>query len=154
MKKLLLLPLFAILFLMPSCSSDDDKTPPPAGTTNFGTVQAYAPGATEGFIMENVETEVVVNSERTALTLTIYDVKFAEAMPITYDITLQDIPCVVTEDAVVFENNDDIIPLVGTTSSPDFIFSKVEGCIDRAGNISFNAEMIRGTFTYTGTASN
>ncbi len=148
MKKLLLLPLFAILFLMPSCSSDDDKTPPPAGTTSFGTLQAY------GFIMENVETEAIVNSERTALTLTIYDVKFAEAMQSTYDITLQDIPCVVTEDAVVFENNDDIIPLLGTTSSPNFIFSKVEGCIDRAGNISFNAEMIRGTFTYTGTASN
>lgn len=153
MKKFLLLPLFAILFLMPSCSSDDDNTPPPAGTTSFGTLQAFAPGATEGFVMENVEAEAIVNSERTALTLTIYDVKFVAAMP-SIDITLQDIPCVVTEDAVIFENNGDVIPLVGTTPSPEFKFSSVEGSVDRDGNISFNAEMTRGTFAYTGTASN
>ncbi len=154
MKKFILLPLLAVLFLIPSCSNDDDKTPPPASTSAIGTLEVLAAGETDIFECENVETEAVVNGERTALDLCIYGAKFAQAMPRPVDITLQNIPCVVTEDAVVFENDRDIVPLVGTLPSPGFTFTKIEGSIDREGNISFNAEMTRGTFTYSGIANN
>lgn len=152
MKKFLFLPLMMIMALFSACSgSDDDSVPtsPSEGSAYSGALKVLATGAEDYFDCENVRTEVLFAGDY--MTLKIFGAKFAENMPVTVDITLENIPCTIAGDNVVFTCNDEIIPLVGVLPSPNFAFSAISGTI-ADGVLTFDAKMTRGEFSYSGRA--
>lgn len=108
------------------------------------------------FVCENVVCETVVSHKEGLLDLYIYGAKFAEAMPITIDILLENIPFVTDNERACSIHARDIVPLI---AMPDgkyvpneaFKFYRLYGVIIEQNDgmkLSFSADMTRGTFSF------
>lgn len=116
-----------------------------------GNLKVLATGATDYFTSGDTRCEAVFGNAKDALTLKIFGAKFAENMPVTVDITLENIPFTTDGENIVFACHDELVPLVGTLPAPNFSFSEISGSI-AGGTLIFEATMTRGKFSYSGTA--
>lgn len=115
-----------------------------------GALRVLAAGAADYFTCEDIRCEVSLKAND-AMTLKMFGAKFAENMPVTVDITLENIPCTIDSGNITFACNDTLVPLVGTLPAPNFSFSEISGSI-ADGTLTFDATMTRGEFSYSGTA--
>lgn len=149
MKKLLFLPLFALMALiLPSCS-DDDNNPGGGGETIETTTTYNGKLIVNGsYAKDSVDCKVEFAEDKQSFTLDIYKVKFAEAMPVSIDIAIPGIPATANGNDVTF-SGDTIVPLVGVVPSPAFTFYNIDGEI-KDGELKFSAVCTRGLFTFRG----
>ena len=118
------------------------------GTYYNGTLQVLAAGDSEPFVRNNVECAVEINEAEGLMNLTMYNVKFAEGMPVTIDFTLNDIPCVVIEESVIFSFEGYKEPSgIGKIFAPIYAFSKIEGVVT-GSSLSFEATCKKGDFSF------
>ena len=137
--------LFIISIIVVSCSN---VTVGADGTYYNGTLQVLATGDSEPFVRNNVECAVEINEAEGLMNLTMYNVKFAEAMPVTIDFTLNDIPCVVIEESVIFSFEGYKEPSgIGKIFAPIYAFSKIEGVVS-GSSLSFDATCKKGDFSF------
>ena len=118
-----------------------------------GTMAVLATGADEPFLSENIVCEMVINDDNSALDLIIYGARFAQNMPTTIDIKLQEIPYTLANGELLFSCEDTMIPLVRVGSEyipmEAFSFSSIEGS-SSAEQLYFVASMTRGDFAFDG----
>jgi hypothetical protein len=151
MKKFLLFPLlvFMTALVVPACSDDDkdelDNNDKTEETTKYnGTLIVNG-----HYKKENTDCEIIFDEQKEKLTMTIFQVKFAENMPLTLDISLQGIPCNATNEMTTFSGND-IVPMMGEVPVPAYTFSNIEGSIKDDTDLIFSATLTKGTFTFNG----
>ena len=148
MKKFLLFPILVLMtaVIMPACSDDDkDKFPPetPEAATYTGTLIVN-----NSFTKENTDCEITFNENGDKLTLKINGVKFAEAMPVTIDLSVEDIPCTTENEKTIFSGNN-IVPMMGVVPAENYTFSNINGSIENS-ELKFNATLTKGSFTLSG----
>ena len=149
MKKLLFLPLFALMALiLPSCSDDDNN--PGGGGEAIETATAYNGKliVNGSYVKDSTECYIEFAKDNKSLTLSINEVKFAEAMPVSIDIAIPGIPATANGNDITF-SGDTIVPLVGVVPSPAFTFYNIDGEI-KDGELKFSAVCTRGLFTFSG----
>lgn len=149
MRKLILLPLFALMtIILPSCSDDDNNSG--GGGENIETSTIYNGKliVNGSYTKDSVDCKVEFTEDKQSFTLDIYKVKFAEAMPVSIDIAIPGIPATINGDDVTF-SGDTIVPLVGVVPSPAFTFYNIDGEI-KEGELKFSATCTRGLFTFSG----
>ena len=149
MKKFFLFPLMvlATLIAIPACSDDDkEKFPPetPVATTYTGTLTVNG-GA---YIKEDADCEITFAESGDKLTLNIYQVKFAEGMPLTIDLSVPGIDCSTENGKTIFSGND-IVPLMGVAPVEAYKFSSITGSIENSA-LNFAATLTKGSFVFTG----
>lgn len=152
-KRFLFLSLIVSAFALASCSSDDDSTPPIETETMYtGAIQVTANDTTPPFTLSGVTCEVILDESKETLDLLVNDVKFDEAMPLTIDITLPDIPCSVVGETVSFSFEGNLVPLVGQIESPKHAFSRIDGVISDS-RLNFNSTCTMGLIAFDGEQS-
>ena len=145
MLRLKYLLLFIISIVVASCSN---VTVGADGTYYNGTLQVLAAGDSKPFVRNNVECAVEINETEGVMNLTMFNVKFAAGMPLTIDFTLNDIPCVVTEDAVIFTFEGYKEPSgIAKKFATIYAFSKIEGVVT-GSSLSFEATCKKGDFSF------
>lgn len=152
MKKFFLFPLMvlATLIALPACSDDDKETidpgkpETPVATTYTGRLTVNN-GA---YIKENADCEITFAENGNKLTLNINNVKFAEAMPVTINFSVPEIPCVTENGKTIFSGND-IVPLMGVAPAEAYKFSAITGSIENSA-LEFSATLTKGSFSFTG----
>ncbi|MBR3615264.1 MAG: hypothetical protein IKL56_01430 [Bacteroidaceae bacterium] len=149
MKKLLsLLSIFALVAVNISCSGDDDapEKPETGGTVCYG--KSYKGELLSGdlasgdeskyFAMEtviDVKLDSVQDSQDSFMDIVLNDVRFAEKMPVALDITLKDIPCVMSFDdngyTVISFSAADVAPYINSEPQPvpAYMFATIHGTI-------------------------
>ncbi len=148
MKKLFLLPLFALMaIILPSCS-DDDNNGGGGETIETSTIYNGKLIVNGTYARDSVDCKVEFAEDKKSFTLDIYKVKFAEAMSVSIDIAIPGIPATVNGDDVTF-SGDTIVPLIGVVPSPAYTFSSINGEI-KEGELKFSAVCTRGLFTFSG----
>ena len=145
MKKFLLFPLlvFMTAIILPACSDDNKESTPKDPTTIKYSGKLLVNGNYE---INDAICEIIY--EDASLTLKMFDVKFAEAMHGTIDMTVPGIMCRTSEDKIIFSGAD-IIPLVGVVPTSTYKLSNIDGYIENS-ELTFSASLIRGTFTFRG----
>ena len=148
MKKLLFLPLFALMaFILPSCS-DDDNTPGGGGETIETTTSYNGKLIGNGsYVKDSTKCYIKFAKDNKSLTLSIDKAKFAEGMP-DMDITIPEIPATVNDEDITF-SGDTIVPLMGEIPFPGVTFYNIDGEI-KDGELKFSAVCTRGFFTFSG----
>ena len=156
MKKFLLLPLlvFMTAFILPACSNDDNDVFTGEDSTSNDTLQNNTPIiikyngtlVVNGNYIKEGAICGIKNMQTTKLTLDIYKVKFAEAMPVEIDITIPEIPFDIKTGTF---SGDSIIPNIGVAPAPMYTFTRIDGCVNDTA-LSFSASLNRGTFTFNG----
>ena len=152
MKKFFLFPLMvlATLIALPACSDDDKETIDPGkpettvATTYTGRLTVNG-GA---YIKEDADCEITFAENGDKLTLNINSVKFAEAMPVTINLSVPEIPCATENGKTIFSGND-IVPLMGVAPAETYKFSTITGSIENA-TLDFSATLSKGSFAFTG----
>lgn len=152
MKKFFLFPLMvlATLIALPACSDDDKETidpgkpETPVATTYTGRLIVNN-GA---YIKENADCEITFAENGNKLTLNINSVKFAEAMPVTINFSVPEIPCATEDGKTIFSGND-IVPMIGVAPAEAYTFSTITGSIENSA-LEFSAKMTKGSFSFTG----
>ena len=152
MKKFFLFPLMvlATLIALPACSDDDKETidpgkpETPVATTYTGRLIVNN-GA---YIKENADCEITFAENGNKLTLNINSVKFAEAMPVTINLSVPEIPCATENGKTIFSGND-IVPMIGVAPAEAYTFSTITGSIENSA-LEFSAKMTKGSFSFTG----
>ena len=152
MKKFFLFPLMvlATLIALPACSDDDKETidpgkpETPVTTTYTGRLTVNG-GA---YIKEDADCEITFAENGDKLTLNINSVKFAEAMPVTINLSVPEIPCATEDGKTIFSGND-IVPMMGVAPAEAYKFSAITGSIENA-TLDFSATLTKGSFAFTG----
>lgn len=152
MKKLLLLPLFAMLALLSACSSDDDdKQIVEAAVTEA----VYKGDLIFGEMTFTVKCEYKYDAKSNSCDITLKDVTFAAAMP-KMDILLENVPCTLKEGVVEFSGKS-LTPMMimGGVSLPaeGYEIESVKGYAT-ASSMSLNATMAIGALDFSGTLVN
>ena len=118
-----------------------------------GAMSVLATGAESPFVNESVRCELLPNDDFTAVDLVMYSTRFAENMPLTVDIKIEALPCELLDGEIHFGCDETIVPLVrvGNEFIPmeAFAFYYIAGVCD-GESLSFEAEMTRGEFVYSG----
>lgn len=118
-----------------------------------GAMSVLATGAESPFVNESVRCELLPNDDFTAVDLVIYSARFAENMPLTVDIKIEALPCELLDGEIHFGCDETIVPFVrvGNEFIPmeAFAFYYIAGVCD-GESLSFEAEMTRGEFVYSG----
>ena len=144
MKKYLLLLIIVaapLLFYCSSGSVGDDSV-------YTGVLEVDAIADDELFTLNNVDCGIELDEANSTMNLVMYDVKFAEKMPIKITLTVKDIPCVISEESVRFSFEGYKEPFWGIMQMPAYAFSKIEGVVsDNA--LSFSATCTKGDFSFT-----
>lgn len=144
MKKYLLLLLIVVAPLFFSCSSGSEDY----DSIYTGTLEVDAIADDDIFILGNIDCGIELNESNSTMDLVMYDVKFAEKMPIKITLTIKDIPCVVSDESVRFSFEGYKEPFWGILQMPAYAFSKIEGAVsDNA--LSFSATCTKGDFSFT-----
>ena len=141
MKKILLLPLMAILALAVSCSGEDDGPNYPLLKNEVFYGKLMLDGS---LISDDVKCELGIVED--AATVTIYGVSFAPSMP-AMDIVIPAIKCTRSGDNC-FISGTDVIPLVNGVPVEMYKMTKVEGML--AGD-KFNVDAVTamGTISFS-----
>lgn len=148
MKKLILLPLFALMaIIIPSCS-DDDNTPGSGETIETTATYNGKLIVNGSYVKDSTDCKIEFAEDSKSFTLNIYKVKFAEAMPMSIDIAISGIPCTVNGDDMTFAG-DTIVPLIGIAPAPAYTFYNINGELTD-GELQFSAVCTRGLFTFSG----
>lgn len=105
------------------------------------------------FVCENVECQMVANTENETCDLYIRGAKFAQAMPVTINILLKGLPYSSNEGYATFSARD-IVPCIeypgaGYVESEEYKFYSID-CIFKGGELRFSADMTRGSFSFRG----
>ena len=152
MKKFFLFPLMvlATLIALPACSDDDKETidpgkpETPVATTYTGRLTVNG-GA---YIKEDADCEITFAENGDKLTLNINSVKFAEAMPVTINLSVPESPCATEDGKTIFSGND-IVPMMGVAPAEAYTFSAITGSIENSV-LEFSATLTKGSFSFTG----
>lgn len=152
MKKFFLFPLMvlATLIALPACSDDDKETidpgkpETPVATTYTGRLTVNN-GA---YIKEDADCEITFAENGNKLTLNINNVKFAEAMPVTINLSVPKIPCTRLNGKTFFSGYD-IVPMMGVAPAEAYKFSTITGSIENSA-LEFSATLTKGSFSFTG----
>ena len=148
MKKLILLPLFALMaIIIPSCS-DDDNTPGSGETIETAATYNGKLIVNGSYAKDSTDCKIEIAEDSKSFTLSIYEVKFAEAMPVSIDIAIPGIPCTASGDGMTFAG-DTIVPLIGIAPAPNFTFYNINGEV-KDSELKFSAVCTRGLFTFSG----
>lgn len=141
MKKLILLPLCALMVLFVSCS--DDTLPTPSTPVE----DAYKGELFVGDFTKEVVIDIKKNTLAGVMDIIISKASFAANMPVELDITLKDIPY--TTDGGEAFAAENVAPYIGTkdTPSPAYMFATVEGSI-KNNKLFFSAKMAEGLAPY------
>ena len=161
MKKILMLPLLALMALMVSCSSDDDKGGfnPPAPSVNVTSVDYYGI-ASVADINVPVRCTVLYNNAAALCEIKVTGLKFSDAMP-AVNVRLAGILCSASASEIEFAMTTPVIPEVametteGSLStpgvpSPQFAMNNLTGVI-KDKTMDVTATMALGEFTFKGT---
>lgn len=173
MKKFLLFPLlvFMTAIIIPACSDDEeDIFSPETGDTIINSGDSIINGGdtvdninlprkfngtlvvNESYVQDSTNCEIII--DRNNIALNIYNVKFAEAMPGSINLTVPEIPYEGTGGKEIVFAGDSLVPLMstsmGTMPVPAYMFEHIEGGI-RNRLLNFSATIVgRGTFTFNG----
>ena len=163
MKKLFILPLFAILALITSCSSDDNDggstLPPPPG--DQVTSVDYYGEINMGGTIAKTRCNVVYNNAINVCDLVFTSIKFSDEMP-EVKVRVAGIPCTVTAGIIEFHVPTPVVPEVGfipadpsqptlpSTPMPDFAMTGLAGAIS-SGAIEVSATLPLGELSFEGT---
>ena len=106
----------------------------------------------ESYVQDSTNCEIII--DRNNIALNIYNVKFAEAMPGSINLTVPEIPYKGTGGKEIVFAGDSLVPLMstsmGTMPVPAYMFEHIEGGI-RNRLLNFSATIVgRGTFVFSG----
>ena len=172
MKKFLLFPLvvFMTAFIVPACSDDEKDIFPPetgdslnngnnAGDSTVGNAtNIFIPRTfngtlvvNESYVQDSVNCKIIFDKKN--LTLYMFNVKFAQAMPMSITLSVPGIPFEGPEKNLKF-SADSIVPMMGVAPVPQFMFEQIDGVMQRH-LLNFSAEISgRGTITFSGIEPN
>ncbi len=135
--------------ILPACS-DDDNDNGSTGTDDKKTETTYNGTLVVNggaYTNDTAKCEIILGKEK--LTLNMYDVKFAAAMPMSINLTVPEIPYYTTDGKIVF-SGDSIVPMMGVAPVPTYMFNNINGYIENQ-ELNFNATIDgRGSFTFSG----
>lgn len=116
--------LIALATLIASCHI---QTPEPEIPTDKSAYEAYGllTITSSGFTKQNVRTQLVIKDDAT-LDLYMYEVKFAEAMPVTIDMLVQGVSYEKVGKEILFYG-DSIVPTAGNKPYEKYIIRELEG---------------------------
>ena len=172
MKKFLLFPILAFMaaFIVPACSDDKDEIFPPetgdsinngnnAGDTIVINDTNIFPSKTfygtlvvnESYVQDSVNCKI--NFDKKNLTLYMFNVKFAQTMPMSITLSVPGIPFEGSVKNLKF-SADSIVPMMGVAPVPQFMFEQIDGVMQHH-LLNFSAEISgRGTITFSGIEPN
>jgi hypothetical protein len=151
---------FAASLLFASCG--DKKTieePKPDNGAYIGSF-SVAPGTSSAFTLDNVEVKFTVAEDGKTADIEMLQVKFAERMPVTMDITVPGVTLTAgTGEYTLSCAKDGITPTIGGTEFPERQITDIEGSIvleqpsssSTKPNLSFSFVCMDLPVTFTGT---
>lgn len=142
---------FSISFVAAGCNvaiSNVDATLPTAGLSASGKMVVTIDSTTT-FTKEDVVVNFKQNGD--VATIEMLDVKFAEAMPLTLDMTIDSVSYSAIGDAISF-SGDNIVPQAMGGPFPKYTITKLNGTADQKGK-AFKFTMMCGSYpvSYEGT---
>ena len=140
----------ATLIAIPACSDDDKEKFPPENPDTLVTTTYTGRLTVNGgaYIKEDADCEITFAENGDKLTLNINSVKFAEAMPVTINLSVPEIPCATEDGKTIFSGND-IVPMMGVALAEAYTFSAITGSIENSV-LEFSATLTKGSFSFTG----
>ncbi len=126
MKKLTLL--FLIAAALMACDPQREPVIDEQGNQDFYEAYGTVHVATDDFIKENVRLLATVNKEGTTLDVKMFQVKFAEKMPVTIDMVIPKTEMTRLND-IVFFTADSINPMMGVFPVEKYMVTKLNGYI-------------------------
>lgn len=139
MKRILFLPLFAMMALLFSCSNDENNMPETDDRVFTGKLLL------NGSLIDD-DTRCELNVVEGSASITIYGVQFAPAMP-AMDITMPMLDCKKSGDGYAISGTD-VLPLVAGTPMTDFMVSSLEASLS-GDKFVVSAETALGTIGFT-----
>lgn len=135
-----------------SCGDDDPQqrfVPVEAGYKGCLTVDQ-----TDGtfFSQQDVEVEYEIETDANTMSICMYRVRFAEAMPIELDMTIPGVEYILTGDGKISISGDGIVPLALGGEFPQYTITSLSG---RIADGKLEMTMMCGIYplSYTGTAA-
>lgn len=107
-----------------------------------GDLRSYAGELVVGDFSKTTTIDVVFDESASTVDIVINDVKFAENMPMTLDITLKEIAYTYTTDGNVCFSGENVAPYIGLLETPSdaYTFASVSGTI-QGNRLSLSARM-------------
>lgn len=138
----------ALAVAVAACDKDNgEETPKPETSKYLGTMVVDQNDGTY-FTQEEIVVELVIEGNKAQIKMN--KVKFAEAMPLTLDMTIPDVAAVADGSSTSL-SGDNIIPLAMSGEYPEFTITGLTGTAS-VNNISFSMMCGQFPLTYTGTA--
>jgi hypothetical protein len=144
MKRILFLPLFAMMALLFSCSNDEENNMPKTDDRVFTGKLLL-----NGSLIDDA-TRCELNVVAGTASITIYGVKFAPAMP-AMDITMPMLDCKKSGDGYAISGKD-VLPLVAGTPMTAFMVSSLEASLS-GDKFVVSAETALGTIGFSNVSS-
>lgn len=147
MKKNLLLPLLLLItaVIIPSCSDDSSISlpTPPEKIKYKGELLVN-----NIFTVNNATCEITLDESTGTLKLEMFNIKFAENMPIEITLSTSGINYSTTNNKTIF-SGENIIPFMGVIPMPNYTFSNITGYIENS-KLNFNVTLTKGVFIFNG----